>query len=717
MENFEYSIQLNDRDWAEFYLASEECSLIQAALATAEELLPSDLDNREVENRLIRVRVVPTPSPAGCLPRGAPREHLQAEEVLSGSEDETDLGSVGRFLCDNSPYHAVFPQSSAVRGSKSSCVVSEPLGELPEERGASFAAEGREPETEDRFIDSNRPLPEVDVAVQKAGFQGRISGLEAMEKPMNAGASKGMEEHGSRPLGLALQQPTNDISQTASADLQFPLLVGSSAVCGNPESPESKDPNVHPTSSSSPSGESEGAEHLEMGTKHPQVNWKAEAPPFQEQPSLFQGHSVPPLGTWPPSDPRSESHKKGVLKSRSNEEENAADLKAKGQMDQNKDLVDSIFKKEGQVDQETSSASCKVDLQKAPEEPEANKCSRPTIVTNSRCSGTLDQHREAAVLKAETQKDGVEEPYQRLGPAPPLEGEPPNMAQGSQRSNLLEDNIPYCLALENSPEGHLAVMTWPQDYDHSTWGNAQEQAEKMQDGVAEKRLASDVGQDVPEMYGPDMYEYFFTDMEEACVGDSGREKEMGLETPSSSDQPLAPSTGSQDSDSIAADEAALISVPEVYEHFFNNGAQGRKSWKQLFLSMPASEARKAVRALKSLLSKPAHFLRRHPPSPGTPPRRGSHGKLVVFSPRLLEESQPRSEDLRMAVMSPERPLQLALTHRDMCLGFVAFASWAVKTSNPQAPDAWKIVLLANFGTLSAIRYFRRQITAEGEHGT
>ncbi|KAJ7306388.1 hypothetical protein JRQ81_009734 [Phrynocephalus forsythii] len=72
----------------------------------------------------------------------------------------------------------------------------------------------------------------------------------------------------------------------------------------------------------------------------------------------------------------------------------------------------------------------------------------------------------------------------------------------------------------------------------------------------------------------------------------------------------------------------------------------------------------------------------------------------------------------MALMQPERPLpvQPILTHRDMCLGFVAFASWAVKTSDLQAPDAWKIVLLANFGTLSAIRYFRRQVVT-GQHET
>ncbi|EAW56298.1 hCG1818263 [Homo sapiens] len=44
----------------------------------------------------------------------------------------------------------------------------------------------------------------------------------------------------------------------------------------------------------------------------------------------------------------------------------------------------------------------------------------------------------------------------------------------------------------------------------------------------------------------------------------------------------------------------------------------------------------------------------------------------------------------------------------MCLVFVAFATWAVRTSDPHTPDAWKTALLANVGTISAIRYFRRQ---------
>ncbi|XP_077167840.1 PGC-1 and ERR-induced regulator in muscle protein 1 isoform X2 [Paroedura picta] len=689
MENFEYSIQLNDRDWAEFYLASEECSLVQAALATAEEPLPSDLEDGEVESRSIRVRVGPArpPSSGSCPPGVAPRRLPLAEEVLSGSEDETDLGSVGRFLCDNSRRGAPWTWSSASQGSPSSHVTLAPLGghlELAGEREASFAAEGRELEMEDRLTDPDHPLPEVDVAVQKAELPGQISGLEkpACSVPMNVDASKGANgqagEHRSRPLGLASQQHARDvISQTASVDSPFPLSVGNNVVCGNPESED-----LHAHLPSYLPGQSEGAEHQETGTEHFKVSLKAPVPSYQEKPSLFQG----PTSTWAPSDPLSASHKEGVWESRRNEAEKAAGLEGEGQTDQSKDLVGCGLKGEGQVDQEISSASCRVSLQKVAREPEASQHLQATVVKDSRCSGPLDRPREAAG----PQKDGVEETCHPLSLTGLFEGESPRTAQGNQRSVFVEENIPYCLALEDSLEVPLAMMSWPQDYDGVIGGDTQEQVGKMQDRVAEKAFASDIGQDLPEMYGPEMYEYFFTDTEGTGVGESSRKKETGPEMPSSPHLPPAPSTDFQDSDSNTAGDATHISVPEVYEHFFNNEAQGRKSWKPIFLSMPASEARKVVRALKSLLSKPAHLLRGRPTRPGTPLRRGSHGKLVVFSPQLLEESQLRPEDLRVAVMSPERPLQLALTHRDMCLVFVAFASWAVKTSNLQAPDAWKI---------------------------
>uniref|UniRef100_A0A672PI43 Uncharacterized LOC107568187 n=1 Tax=Sinocyclocheilus grahami TaxID=75366 RepID=A0A672PI43_SINGR len=43
----------------------------------------------------------------------------------------------------------------------------------------------------------------------------------------------------------------------------------------------------------------------------------------------------------------------------------------------------------------------------------------------------------------------------------------------------------------------------------------------------------------------------------------------------------------------------------------------------------------------------------------------------------------------------------------MCLVCIAFASWALKSSNPQSNDMWKAALLANVSAISAIQYLRR----------
>uniref|UniRef100_A0A8C3VJ83 PGC-1 and ERR-induced regulator in muscle protein 1 n=1 Tax=Catagonus wagneri TaxID=51154 RepID=A0A8C3VJ83_9CETA len=47
MENFQYSVQLSDQDWAEFSATAEECGLLQAGLASGDELLSSDTDQRD----------------------------------------------------------------------------------------------------------------------------------------------------------------------------------------------------------------------------------------------------------------------------------------------------------------------------------------------------------------------------------------------------------------------------------------------------------------------------------------------------------------------------------------------------------------------------------------------------------------------------------------------------------------------------------------------
>ncbi|XP_038577390.1 uncharacterized protein si:ch211-157b11.14 [Micropterus salmoides] len=50
-----------------------------------------------------------------------------------------------------------------------------------------------------------------------------------------------------------------------------------------------------------------------------------------------------------------------------------------------------------------------------------------------------------------------------------------------------------------------------------------------------------------------------------------------------------------------------------------------------------------------------------------------------------------------------------LKQSDMCLVCIAFASWVLRSSDPEAADAWKAALLANVSALSAIQYLRQYV--------
>ncbi|KAG7323583.1 hypothetical protein KOW79_013285 [Hemibagrus wyckioides] len=76
--------------------------------------------------------------------------------------------------------------------------------------------------------------------------------------------------------------------------------------------------------------------------------------------------------------------------------------------------------------------------------------------------------------------------------------------------------------------------------------------------------------------------------------------------------------------------------------------------------------------------------------------------------RQLAEQQKIYSEMQTVVADPrvDAPL-LPIKQADMCLVCIAFASWVLKSVNPQGADTWKAVLLANISALSAIRYLRR----------
>ncbi|XP_055237623.2 PGC-1 and ERR-induced regulator in muscle protein 1 [Gorilla gorilla gorilla] len=178
--------------------------------------------------------------------------------------------------------------------------------------------------------------------------------------------------------------------------------------------------------------------------------------------------------------------------------------------------------------------------------------------------------------------------------------------------------------------------------------------------------AAAAGQDPAGVQWPDMCEFFFPD-----VG-AQRSRQRGSPEPLPRADPVpAPIPG----------DPVPISIPEVYEHFFFGedrleGVLGPAVPLPLQALEPPGSASQGA-------------------GPGTP-----------LKPAVVERlhlALRRAGELRGPVPS------FAFSQNDMCLVFVAFATWAVRTSDLHTPDAWKTVLLANIGTISAIRYFRRQV--------
>ncbi|CAK6440473.1 unnamed protein product [Pipistrellus nathusii] len=125
-----------------------------------------------------------------------------------------------------------------------------------------------------------------------------------------------------------------------------------------------------------------------------------------------------------------------------------------------------------------------------------------------------------------------------------------------------------------------------------------------------------------------------------------------------------------------------ISFPEAYEHFLGEDKLEDVLRPAALLQLQAQEA------------------------PTTGPQEVQPGPALEPSPAATEQLDLV---LRQAGESWGPLASFTFSQKDMCLVFVAFATWAVRTSDLHTPDAWKTVLLANIGTISAIRYFRRQV--------
>ncbi|NXK17980.1 PERM1 protein, partial [Arenaria interpres] len=735
MDNFEYSIQLNDRDWAEFLLASEECDLKPAALATAEEQCLSDIeqgdgvpgrDCRASTNGQIAARVGSGPGPGTGTspPRGVTGDaslrwpaggHLALPELLSGSEDEADLGSVGRFLCESDKLGcpSLAPMPSA-QGRQPPCppaaaLASQAGGTAESSPGQDAACEGAAP--------------------QPASEKRAASGSPAMEPPNPPAGESAPEQGGDAGGGQPRGSPV--VAQPGS-----PVQRSSPALATPPEGSAKKSPGGSTRSEPGlrgPPYEQPPSPALETAPKAPGVPAREEASGERAggEPSSPAGSpdvvrpKVPGLGR--------KSRKQrgaGAAEAAQGDREPAGAVaqgtgvatkaplssplssrKSKGKEKAAKPPLVKLGSEEAGESKRPVPSPSTDEGDPAMSAPPKQKVKEPGAQSPGKAKATkhskpgqaggLGVRDNVPVIPASGAAAPPGEPCQEV-PEKPLHpksvpafrGDAAEGADGEPSAETPGELGPPCFGSGAFSRAESLDVTWPEMYDY-LFCDSQGEEEGMGNSVE--------GEKVPlerEISLPELYEYFFNEPE------GNRKKVKGKDRKRKKFSSLDHTQlQNEDPDSSLVKDSVVISVPEVYEHFFPDRPRNRAGWRGIFSITPGSEVKKAVGALKSLLQK--HLSRGQAPAPQTRLRRGSGEKLSLVP---VGRSQERPEALDMALAlrgNPEAPL--ALTHKDMCLVFCAFASWAVKTSDLQAPDAWKTMFLASFGTLSAIRYFRRQV--------
>lgn len=603
MENFEYSIQLNDRDWAEFYFVSEECRLVPPALATAEEQLLSDPEEGEAEGKK-----GPLAHPkASRLSLGVPSGHLLGEDVFSGSEDETDLGSVSRFLCRS---QQAFRTSQPFPSPFSGLPLDPPLpgrttGSVPlsvtEEEGVGTIGWPMDPNTkaEARITqerDSREPHPRPETG-----------GKSWVLSPLGSSPAATTDSPDGAANDLELKYPQEGhTSLTASAACKFPGSTSNAAVSGKPEFPNSlREAALDPSSlsvSSLLSPTSGEAENPEKDVECLQVALRTSSSQEMHSPSS-QGH----LAQGTPLLVKSRARTSG---------KEGEDILETVKGAEHSRSLSPHTSQEGDQAKDNGVEGC-------PEVLEEDGSPEPPLeeVVHRGWSG-----------KMERQNNG--EPCLHLAMAITPEGE------ALTRTQETPSLVPYHLKPRDSSEETLTNMMWPEVYDYFFSEDLHEvERPPSQEGRPGKTSHQS---ELPA--GPEMYEYFFQDVGESMIEEEMWSQVGPPDTSFSSSHGLAPSSDLEEPPSNTSSDP--MGFPEVCEHFFAHQPQDKSSRSLNVMAVPTSELRKAVRALTSLVSRPVRFLR------SRPKRRGSQVRVMLVSPTLLDGTSPRAENLGVAVFKP-----------------------------------------------------------------
>ncbi|XP_019513962.1 PREDICTED: PGC-1 and ERR-induced regulator in muscle protein 1 [Hipposideros armiger] len=799
MENFQYSVHLSDQDWAEFSAAAEECGLLQAGLASGDELLSSDIDQGDSSGSS-----PPEPLPlfGGHLaPRGRGWPGFEEEEdkaatqqlvSRSWQEPVLALGAGQQMPSTSAPSEAqpsLSPgatppgQSPSLRGPETSRDKMQRLLQGPAPRDSAPSVPGeppRSPESPGRSTAPQKPpgspgAPPRSPSRKKrrtAGAKGggrpgaassaptqpgsprltearpeeglgpagsRGKGLSAGTAEQIAGArqdelgpeSAGTHEQvaGQRP-GLDLsttEQGTDLLKMTPRAELHTVSrpaqeagpdvsMAKSDTALSTPACQPQADsalstPARKPqadTALSTPARKPQADTALSTPARKPQADTALSTPARKPQadtalstparkPQADMALSTPALKPQDDTALSTPAHKPildvdlPVLGPVVKPEVDSCIPVSKAQCEVGASTLALSLQTEADMAEAEVAPSAKLDLSSATssgaqqEKPRGEpSAGAPGNHSGEPPTGSVQAPKKKkvrfSVAMPSPEEPGPEEASGPLSPATAWPSAPRTAAggrggPGAWDAVAVGPRLPQPRILKHLPPppsvasggpGYRScfAVTLPEAYEFFFCDTIAEEDEEAEEAAEDSQVPAEV-------QWPDVCEFFFRDCRAQMSGPrTGRSPPPP--PPPKAEPVLSPVPG----------DPMPISIPEAYEHFLGEDRLGD-------LLGPA--------ALRQLQATELPRLAPQGVEPGTPP----------------ETSQATAQQLDLVVRQagePRGPLTaFTFSQNDMCLVFVAFATWAVRTSDLHTPDAWKTVLLANIGTISAIRYFRRQV--------
>nr|XP_004657480.2 PGC-1 and ERR-induced regulator in muscle protein 1 isoform X1 [Jaculus jaculus]XP_045004739.1 PGC-1 and ERR-induced regulator in muscle protein 1 isoform X1 [Jaculus jaculus] len=771
MDNFQYSVQLSDRDWAEFSATADECGLLQAGLASGDELLSSDIDQGDSSGSS-----PPGPPPLftgqlasrgkGC--QGYEVEDVATQQLVSRSQCEPVLAlGTGQQSASTSTLSEVLPSLYSDGTFPNQCLspagsgtsrdkmqrllqgpAPSPSGEPPRSSDSSGhnAAPQRPPDSPGAPLRSPGRKKRRGVGAKGGKCTGTPGPAAAQldspllsearpEEGLGTGTGKlvakapldsaGAPEHSSRA-------PEHVARQGHGLDLSTPVPItkkGSDQIRMNPRAEldmESKSVQEVPPDTSTVKPDVD----LSLPTSKPQTDMALITSVFKSQsditlstrasepemtlstlafkPQPNNGFSIAasePSTTLSIPDSVPQVDQAG---SPSASTPRHADLPAAGpgvEPELDSSMPVSVAAPCTALPHSASKAECEVSVSipEMPSLPIAPQAEAAMVDTEVVMPSEEHKQKPGGVLSVgafgsplrETFPGPVQTPkrkkvrfsvavpgYEESGtgrpaglPSPTPSGTPaPRTAAGNRGGSAAWDAVavgprsPQPRILKHLPPPAPSAsagleprksfaVTLPEAYEFFFCDPIEEEDESVEEDAA-------ASQALGELQWPDSCELFFQD----CGAQRSRRQAQPSPVPSPRAEAVA---------AAPPGDLVPISIPEAYEHFLGEEGFDDVLTPDTLLQLQTSELSREVEPETS--SEPASA-----------------------TTELLGLTVRETGEFRGPLAS------FTFSQNDMCLVFVAFATWAVRTSDLHAPDAWKTVLLANIGTISAIRYFRHQ---------